>query len=155
MEKICPFGIENGIFLYDDYKGDFHITTINKEIRYPSVFHALLSFKTDYIEKQREIATTELPAILKEYERSLIAPPYWKKDFILDILETLTIQKFSENPALLKKLLATGDTELKDAPITGTNLFGIIDELADIENYQGKNLMKVRHRLRNEKPLTD
>lgn len=151
-QKLCPFGIENGLFLYDDYKLNSPIILENG-IAYPSVLHALLSRKTADFEKQKQIATIELPANLKDYERSLQAVDIWNERFILASLEEITEIKFYKNPSLLKRLLDTGDIELKDTPVTGPLLLGFIDDVASIENYRGKNLMKVRSILRNKKPL--
>ena len=141
-----PFGIPNALFLYDDYPHPISVGGIT----YPSVRHAVLSFKTMVVKIKKEIAQTTLPSDLKDYELEMPAPRWWKKEFILGLGKILTLRKFKENPHLAEKLQATGETYLNDLPYSGQGDYGI-KELTEVYNYRGNILMDVREILRKQK----
>ena len=56
--------------------------------------------------------------------------------------------KFTQNPGLLDKLLATGDAELVEGNTWGDQVWGVCDGVG--ENHLGKTLMRIRSELRNK-----
>ncbi len=149
MEKtLSPFGIPNAYCLYDDYSSDFFIEV--KGIRYPSVRHAVLSFKTADENVKKELSTILLPSDLKDYELAMPTPQYWSRDYVLRLMKVLTLKKFKERNDFWKVLEATGEVVLEDIRFTDEKVLDI-EEVATLPNYRGKILMQVREKLTKQK----
>ncbi len=63
-----------------------------------------------------------------------------------DIMYEICKAKFSQNPELKAKLIATGDKHLEEGNTWGDKIWGTVDGVG--ENRLGKILMKVRDELR-------
>ena len=59
----------------------------------------------------------------------------------------IVLAKFTQNPDLKKKLLATGDEHLEEGNTWGDTIWGTVDGVG--ENRLGKILMRVRDELKN------
>lgn len=82
---------------------------------------------------------------------------WWNDDFKLRLMERLVRLKFTTNPELAEKLLATGDREIIEGNNWHDNFFGVCrcnncpEEKrvpAELQNQLGKILMKIRAELR-------
>jgi predicted NAD-dependent protein-ADP-ribosyltransferase YbiA (DUF1768 family) len=147
-EKVTPFVIPNAFYLFDDYPCPISVG----EAIYPSVRHAVISWKTDDTEIKKQIEETGLSADLKDLENSIVdVSPNWNINNIMRKFEEYTLKKFTENPDLGDKLISTNEI-LKDEPIPGVSSL-LINELNSINNYRGIVLMLVRDRLKNQKTL--
>ena len=71
--------------------------------------------------------------------------PAWD-DIKLNVMRDLVWRKFSEDPELRAKLLATGDAELVEGNAWGDTFWGV-DQSGKGENHLGKILMETRTRL--------
>ncbi len=64
-----------------------------------------------------------------------------------DVMYEVCMAKFTQNPDLLSKLLATGDAELIEGNTWGDRVWGVDFYRGVGENHLGKILMKVRSEL--------
>ncbi|WP_281513165.1 NADAR family protein [Bacteroides acidifaciens] len=62
-----------------------------------------------------------------------------------NIMHQICLSKFSQNPALRKRLIDTGDAELVEGNTWGDRIWGVCDGVG--ENNLGKILMRVRDEL--------
>lgn len=147
--QILSFLHTGNVCFYDSYSTKGFEIEIDG-IKYPSVRHAVLSFKTRAKEVRRKIAEIQFPSDLKEYEMSITPPRWWHPRFVLEIMESITLRKFEENPEFAQKLEATGDKELLDNRDKSEGKYDI-QEVAWMVNYLGVILMKVRNTLRKQK----
>ncbi|MEK7228076.1 MAG: hypothetical protein AAB681_01825 [Patescibacteria group bacterium] len=149
INEISSFLNTGNICFYDSYITQGFSVEIDG-IKYPSVRHAVLSYKTESVEERGRIAAMIFPSDLKEYEMLLPAPKYWKTDFVLKTFEEVTFRKFMENPVFAEKLDATGNKYLMDKRDKSVGEYDIA-ELIKIENYDGIVLMRTREKLRKQK----
>ena len=63
------------------------------------------------------------------------------------VMYEIVLAKFTQNPDLKKKLLATGDEHLEEGNTWGDTIWGTVDGVG--ENRLGKILMRVRDELKN------
>jgi ribA/ribD-fused uncharacterized protein len=117
-------------------------------ITYPSVEHAYQSGKTLDMNERRRIAAIKEPAEAKRAGRALNPQrPDWEQ-VKFEVMETCIRYKFTHDPLLRDKLLATGDATLEEGNTWGDRIWGTVDGVG--ENRLGKILMKVRGELRRE-----
>lgn len=63
-----------------------------------------------------------------------------------DLMKDVVLAKFSQNPDLKEKLIATGDAHLEEGNTWGDRTWGTVDGVG--KNWLGKILMEVREELR-------
>lgn len=85
------------------------------------------------------------PQDAKRLGRRVPLRPDWEK-VKFGIMENICRAKFQRNPALLEKLLQTGDAELVEGNSWGDRIWGVCRGSG--ENNLGKILMKLREELR-------
>lgn len=81
----------------------------------------------------------------KRLGRSVRMRPDWN-EFRLTWMRTVLIAKFTQNPELARKLLATGDEPLVENNTWGDRFWGVCEGRG--ENHLGQILMEVRTQLR-------
>jgi N-glycosidase YbiA len=113
-------------------------------IRYPSVEHAYQSAKTLDMNERRRIAAIKDPGEAKRAGRALKYRDDWETAKF-DVMERCVGYKFTHNPELKSKLLATGDAHLEERNTWGDQIWGTVNGVG--ENRLGKILMKVRSEL--------
>lgn len=64
-----------------------------------------------------------------------------------DVMYEVCMAKFTQNPDLLSKLLATGDAELIEGNTWGDRVWGVDIHRGIGENHLGKILMRIRSEL--------
>ncbi len=144
--KIVTFPSAGYLWLCDDY--NYSIRLYN--VVYPSVRHAVLSWKTDDLSLKEEISKTILPADLKDLVNSIRkVSTMWKHGFIRGFFEEYTLKKFLED-SLKKRLLATNPMPFKKVLMSGQADLSI-DELREIEGFEEQVLMKTREILLKQK----
>jgi ribA/ribD-fused uncharacterized protein len=96
------------------------------------------------------IALANTPGLAKSRGRSVKIRGDWEQ-VKYEIMYAVQMDKYQQNPQLLKKLLATGDAELEEGNWWHDNIWGNCkcDRCKDIEgrNMLGEILMKVRSEL--------
>lgn len=113
---------------------------------YPSVENAFQAFKTT--DKSKRILFTKItPLEARRLGRKIELRSDWEK-IKLVVMYKLVYIKFSTNPELKKKLLATNDEILVEGNNYGDSYWGVITETNFGKNYLGKILMRVRKVLR-------
>lgn len=133
--------------LCDDYKHNIRLYNIV----YPSVRHAVLSWKTDDLSIRKSISEAYLPANLKEVENSITETSnMWKIGNIKSFFESYTFKKFNDVPEFAEILLSTGNKNLLGQIPEGLENF-FINELQTEKQFEGLVLMKVRDALRKQK----
>ena len=118
---------------------------------FPTTEHAYQAGKT-FSKKEREQFTTVVAPVLtagqaKKAGAKVTLRPDWRH-INIDLMRELNFQKFSTNPELKEKLLATGDAVLEEGNTWGDTFWGICNGAG--ENWLGKVLMEVREELRGE-----
>ena len=113
-------------------------------MHYPTVEHAYQASKTIFPLIKRAIQLCKTPGQVKRLGNKTPLRGDWEdvKEFIM---ETLVSQKFSNDPELIKKLVATGDEELVEGNSWGDTFWGVYNGVG--RNNLGKILMKVRRKL--------
>lgn len=84
------------------------------------------------------------PRDAKRLGRRIALRPDWEA-VKYDVMYQVCKAKFSQNPDLLEKLLATGDAELVEGNTWGDTVWGVCKGVG--ENNLGKTLMRVRGEL--------
>ncbi len=87
------------------------------------------------------------PQAAKRLGRRVELRPDWEA-VKYDVMYEVCMAKFTQNPGLLDKLLATGDAELVEGNTWGDQVWGVCDGVG--ENHLGKTLMRIRSELRNK-----
>jgi ribA/ribD-fused uncharacterized protein len=118
-------------------------------ITYPTAEHAYQSGKTlDRVERRR-IASLPTPEAAKRAGRALVVRPDWESAKF-DVMERCVRDKFTRNPGLAAKLVATGDAYLEEGNTWNDRVWGVYQGQG--ENRLGKILMQVRAELRRPQP---
>ena len=127
------------------FLSNFHPSPIMyKGIAYPTSEHAYQAAKTLNENSRTNIALLETPSEAKKYGRSVRLRLDWN-EIKLDVMKEIVRAKFTQNPLLQEKLLATNDIELEEGNTWGDKYWGIYNE--EGENHLGKILMNLRKRL--------
>lgn len=88
------------------------------------------------------------PAKAKNIGRHVTLRPDWE-DVKIDLMEEIVRAKFTQNPELAEKLLATGDALLVEGNKWGDTCWGVDVRTGRGQNHLGKILMKVRKELQS------
>lgn len=117
---------------------------------FPSSEHAFMSRKCndpDWIKRCTDRAVT--PAKIKTDGRKVELVHDWE-DIKFSVMETVVRAKFTQNPDLLKRLVATGNQNLVEGTWWGDRVWGVcLKSNPNIgENHLGRILMKVREEIR-------
>lgn len=97
----------------------------------------------------REPFTTMEPVKAKRAGRRVKLRPDWE-DVKLGIMKTIVRDKFTRNPDLGARLLATGDMQLVEANTWRDRFWGVDQTTGKGQNHLGLILMEVRDELRNQ-----
>lgn len=121
-------------------------TTIN-HIVYPTIEHFFQAQKAMNIEERKAIIEASSPNIAKAIGRKVQLRPHWEE--IKDqVMYDGVKAKFSKNPILKEKLLATGDAELIEGNWWNDTYWGVCKGVG--YNKLGQILMRVRDELNKE-----
>jgi ribA/ribD-fused uncharacterized protein len=106
--------------------------------------HVFQAMKTQDWAEQMIVLTAADPYLAKKYGRKVTLRPDWNE--IKDDVMLVSLRlKFSQNPELRAKLLATGDAELIEGNTWGDRYWGVCD--GNGHNKLGILLMQVRGEL--------
>lgn len=112
---------------------------------YPTAENAYQAAKS-LDDKVRETFMDVIPGVAKRMGRRVELRPDWE-DKKLEIMKEIVTLKFTQNPDLKQKLLATGDTPLFEGNTWGDTFWGIDLTSKSGQNHLGKILMEVRSEL--------
>lgn len=112
---------------------------------YPSSEHAFQAAKTHDPMLRSRIASQRKPHHAKQVGRSVLLREDWN-EVRVGIMTDILRDKFTRNPKLRAKLLATGNAELVEGNTWGDTFWGVCDHRG--ENKLGHALMRVRSELR-------
>ena len=119
-----------------------------EDATYPSSEHAFQAAKTLDKDERTMVQLCPSPAKAKSAGRRRITlRDNWdniKDGIMLEIVRA----KFAQNERLLRKLLVTGDAELKEGNTWNDTYWGVNKETGVGQNKLGKILMQVREELR-------
>ncbi len=128
-----------------EFKGDnaflsnFYVAPVIYEgIRFENSEAAFQAAKCP--ERMREFCGLS-PQAAKRLGRRVEMRPDWET-VKYDVMYQVCMAKFTQNPDLLEKLLATGDAELVEGNTWGDKVWGVCDGIG--ENNLGKTLMRIR-----------
>ena len=138
--------------IIDRFAGDYRFlsnfypaTVVFEGLTYPDVEHAYQSAKTLDMSERRRIAALPTPAEAKHAGEALKYRPDWLQ-IKYQVMLTCVRDKFTRNPALRTKLLATGDAYLEEGNTWNDQIWGVYQGHGT--NWLGKILMQVRDELR-------
>jgi N-glycosidase YbiA len=136
----------------DRFAGDYHFlsnfypaTVVFEGLTYPDVEHAYQSAKTLDMSERRIIAALPTPAEAKHAGEALKYRDDWLQ-IKYQVMLTCVRDKFTRNPDLRAKLLATGDAYLEEGNTWHDQIWGVYDGHGT--NWLGIILMQVRAELR-------
>lgn len=122
-------------------------------ILYPNSEAAYVAGKVTDLEIRQKVAKIQSPGAVKKMGRRLAVRPDWEAVKVLWMRKVLRA-KFTQNPDLKEKLLATGDRILIEGNYWHDNCWGncFCAKCAQIkgENHLGIELMRLRQELREE-----
>lgn len=137
----------------DSFQGEYRFlsnfypaTVVYEGITYPDSEHAYQSAKTLDMNERRRIAAIPTPAEAKKAGEALTYRADWaavKYQVMLDCVR----DKFTRNPELRARLLATGDAHLEEGNTWGDQIWGVYQGKGT--NWLGIILMQVRAELRS------
>ncbi len=111
---------------------------------YPSTEAAYQAAKTMNIDDRRIIRDAPTPGKAKKIGMTVTLRPDWEVVKVA-VMTDLVRQKFTNNPELRAKLLATGDQELIEGNDWSDRFWGVCDGVG--ENWLGKITMMIRAEL--------
>lgn len=115
-------------------------------IKYSSTEAAFQGQK--FLDRTEQIKISQMtPREAKNYPRKKKTREDWF-DVSLQVMHDVVYAKFSQNPDLKAKLIATGDAELIEGNTWNDVFWGVCNGKG--ENQLGKTLMKVREELKSE-----
>lgn len=127
------------------FLSNFHpAPMIFDSIAYPTSEHAYQAMKTKNDNQRLNISILKTPGEAKKYGRSVKLRSDWD-EIKLKVMEEIVFAKFTQNPLLQEKLLATDDIKLEEGNTWGDTYWGICDGKG--KNYLGKILMDLRESL--------
>lgn len=146
--NICSLPEQNKI---KTFSGDFHflsnfhpVQLMFGSIVYWTAEHAYQAQKTVNDNTRMNISILETPGEAKQYGKTISLRPDWD-EIKFEIMEAVVRAKFTQNPLLKEKLLATDDIELEEGNTWGDTYWGICN--SEGENHLGKILMNLRENL--------
>lgn len=142
MEKIDSFSGEY------EFLSNFTYSPITRYgISVPTAEHAFQMLKATNLNDMQYIAQAHTPGLAKSRGRAVNMRGDWEQ-VKYEVMYAVQVDKYQQNPQLLKKLLATGDAELEEGNWWHDNIWGNCkcDRCKSIEgrNMLGEILMKVR-----------
>jgi len=112
-------------------------------IEYPSVEHAYMSAKSNYMEWKSRCADGHISARqIKAESKGLILRDDWN-DIKLDVMTECIDQKFSQEP-YKTQLEETGDLHIQEGNWWNDTFWGVVTKTGKGENNLGKLIMKKR-----------
>lgn len=149
MKKIDSFSGEY------EFLSNFTYSPITRYgISVPTAEHAFQMLKATNLNDMQYIAQAHTPGLAKSRGRVVNMRGDWEQ-VKYEVMYAVQVDKYQQNPQLLKKLLATGDAELEEGNWWHDNIWGNCkcDRCKNIEgrNMLGEILMKVRKELKNDK----
>lgn len=121
------------------FLSNFYVSSVIYEgIRFENSEAAFQAAKCP--ERMREFCGLS-PQAAKRLGRRVEMRPDWET-VKYDVMYQVCMAKFTQNPDLLEKLLATGDAELVEGNTWGDKVWGVCDGIG--ENNLGKTLMRIR-----------
>ncbi len=134
----------------DKYRcySNFHPSIIVDDfgIKYPTVEHVFQASKTLNRNERRRIARMKTPAEAKKYGRKVKLRDDWE-EVKVSIMKAFVRQKFSNNPALKKILLNSGNAIIEEQNNWSDTFWGIDERTGKGENHLGRILMEIREEL--------
>ena len=128
------------------FLSNFYICDVNYGgLDYQSSEHAYQAAKTLNTDLRRIIQAAPTPGRAKRLAKTFQLRPDWSQ-VKLTIMEDVLNAKFSQNPKLKVKLLATGDAQLIEGNHWDDTFWGVCKGVG--ENNLGKLLMKIRTELK-------
>jgi len=116
-------------------------------IAYRTSEHAYQAQKTVNDNTRLNISILQTPGEAKQYGKAVKLRPDWD-EIKLEKMQAIVRAKFTQNPLLKEKLLATDDIELEEGNAWGDTYWGICD--GEGENHLGKILMDLRKDLNTD-----
>ena len=116
------------------------------DCKFPSVEHAFQAFKTQDNWWFERISTAKHPGTAKKLGRKAPLRPDWE-DVCVNIMRKCIRAKFTQNPDLAEKLLATGNCHIEEGNTWGDCYWGTVNRVG--QNILGILLMETREELRN------
>jgi len=110
-------------------------------IKYQTTEHFYQAAKTLDVEEQKAICAAPTAGKSKYLGRCCTIRTD-RNDVKLRVMARALVLKFTQNPALQKKLIATGDLELVEGNTWGDTFWGVCNGVG--ENHLGKLLMRLR-----------
>lgn len=140
---------ESDIFSFrDDY--DFLSNFYPCRIEYQGIWYqnAEAAFQAQKcINEQDKLAFCGLPAAkAKRQGRQVLLRPDWES-VKFELMEEIVRAKFTQNPHLADRLLATGDRQIIEGNTWGDTCWGVDTRTRKGDNHLGKILMRVRSEL--------
>lgn len=145
MDRIDMFKDEFR-FLSNFHPSPVRLTDDEFPDTYPTVEHAYQAAKTLGRKMRKRIRDAETPGRAKQLGGTAVLRPAWD-DIKLNVMRDLVWQKFTEDPDLRAKLLATGDAELVEGNTWGDTFWGVDLDKGRGENHLGKILMETRQKI--------
>ncbi|MCL2001540.1 MAG: NADAR family protein [Planctomycetes bacterium] len=122
------------------------------EYRYNSVEQYYQSMKTESPDEAREIRACYVdPSTAKKLGQKLKSIKSNWNDIRVSVMTEGVRAKFTQNPDLAEKLLATGDMALEEGNTWGDLFWGVDYHTREGENRLGRILMQVREELRRNR----
>ena len=116
---------------------------------YPTAEHLYQALKADNRDDMELVRTQTTPARAKRTGSCIIGKPDWNS-IRREVMMTVLIEKFTQNPLLLQKLVKTGSMHLAETNTWHDNYWGncVCPKCEKKEglNHLGKILMHVRRR---------
>ena len=143
--NICSLPEQNKI---ETFSGEFHFLSnfhpapiLFSGVAYRTTEHAYQAQKTVNDNTRMNISILQTPGEAKQYGKTVSLRPDWD-EIKLEIMEAVVRAKFTQNPLLKEKLLATDDMELEEGNLWGDTYWGVCN--GEGENHLGKILMEIR-----------
>jgi predicted NAD-dependent protein-ADP-ribosyltransferase YbiA (DUF1768 family) len=126
----------------------FPFEIVFHDIVFPSIQHALTATMTEDMAEQDKISKIPTPGSALEYGRTLRPFGGWSDEYRIKTMMDFIDQKFHplQHPALVQKLLDTGDRKLINTDLWGDEFFGVC--VGKGLNHAGRLLMEKREKLR-------
>lgn len=143
--------------MINEFKGDhrflsnFYMTEVMFEgVIYPSSEHAYMAAKTTNEAARWMIRNCTSAADAKKAGRQVQLRDGWEA-MKQQVMYTILTDKFTRNPVLREKLLATGDQELIEGNWWNDKIWGVCLKTNQGQNLLGKTLMQIRSELAEPK----
>lgn len=123
----------------------YAVPVLYEGVTYPTSEHAFQAAKTFDADERLRISKLDSPRDAKYAGRHVILRPAWEHVKV-DVMTDIVRAKFTQNPEMKQKLIATGDAELIEGNHWGDVEWGVCNGKG--HNKLGKILMDVREELK-------